>query len=83
MARTFITPLILAGAAAAAIFAAPAAGAGTSTNCDDDGPAAVCTRNGHAAIYATPNAGVPQYAISPGGGNPFGYGPVPPMLAMD
>lgn len=83
MATKFITPALLAGAAAAAIILAPAAGAASNANCDDDGPAAVCTRNGHAAIFATPRAtGAQPFMIAPGGG-PFGSGPMPPLLAID
>lgn len=82
MAIKIIAPVFLAGAAAAIILA-PAAGAASSADCDDDGPASVCTRNGHAAIYATPNSsGTQQFVIAPGGG-PFGSGPIPPMLAID
>ena len=68
--------------AAAAIISAPAAGAATSAaDCDDDGPASVCTRNGHSAIYAEPRQTGTGFMIAPGGA--FGSGPMPPMLAMD
>ena len=50
---------------------------GTSADCDDDGGASVCTRNGHAAIVATPKPVVGQLMIAPGG-SPFGLGPMPP-----
>lgn len=83
MATKFITPLLLAGAAAAAIVLAPAAGAATAADCDDDGPAAVCTRNGHAAIFATPRQSMQSFSVAPGAGNPFGSGPMPPLLAID
>lgn len=82
MAIRILTPALLAGAALAVILAPPA-GAGSSADCDDDGPAAVCTRNGHAAIYATPNTRGQQFMIAPGGSNPFGAGAMPPLLAID
>jgi hypothetical protein len=69
-------------AAAAAIISAPAAGASSSADCDNDGPASVCTRNGHSAIYAEPRQMSPNFMIAPGG-NPFGFGGIPPLLAMD
>jgi hypothetical protein len=78
--RTF-APVFFA-VAAAAIISAPAAGATSSADCDDDGPASVCTRNGHSAIYAEPRQTGPNFMIAPGG-SPFGSGPMPPLLAMD
>lgn len=76
-------PFLLAGAAAGAIALAPTAAAGSSTECDNDGPAAVCTRNGHASISATPRqTGQQFFSIAPGG-SPFGSGPMPPLLAID
>jgi hypothetical protein len=87
MTNTTVTkicaPAFLAGAAAATILLAPVAGAGTSATCSDNGPASVCTRDGHAAIYATPRTGTQTFSIAPGSGNPFGSGPMPPMLAID
>lgn len=80
MASKFRTPALLAGAAAAAIILAPVAGAASGANCDDNGPASVCTRNGHAAIYATPQQSGQQFSIVPGFGNPFGAAP---LLAID
>lgn len=81
--RRIFAPTFLAGAATAvAIALAPAASAGSAADCDDDGPTAMCTRNGHAAIVATPNARAGgQFMIAPGG-NPFGA-QMPPLLAMD
>jgi hypothetical protein len=35
------------------------------------------------AIYATPRTGTQTFSIAPGSGNPFGSGPMPPMLAID
>jgi Na+/proline symporter len=66
--------------AAAAIVSAPAAGAVSSADCDNDGPASVCTRNGHNAIYAEPRQTDPGVGVMmvPGLG-----GPMPPLLAMD
>ncbi len=79
MAIKKIAPVFLAGAAAAMILA-PAAGAASGASCNDNGPASVCTRNGHAAIVATPNPlGTQQFLIAPG---PFGSGPMPPLLAI-
>lgn len=80
MAIKKLAPVFLAGAAAAIILA-PTAGAASSTTCNDNGPASVCTRNGHTAIVATPNPlGAQQFLIAPG---PFGSGPMPPLLAID
>lgn len=77
-----LAPIFLGGAAAAAILFAPAAGATTSASCDDNGVASVCTRSGHAAIVATPNVARQGLQMTPGG-NSFGAGPIPPVLAMD
>lgn len=76
-------PAFLA-AAAAAVISAPAAGAASTADCNDDGPASMCTRNGHAAIFAEPRqSGMgPNFVMAPGGG-PFGSGPMPPLLAID
>lgn len=82
MAIKILAPAFLAGAAAAAIILAPSASAATSADCDDDGGASVCTRNGHAAIVATPKPVGGQLMIAPGG-SPFGLGPMPPLLAID
>lgn len=77
MITRIFAPALLAAAAAAVIWA-PAAGAASTAECDDDGPASVCTRNGHAAIFAEPRqSGGPNLFMAPGGG------PMPPMLAMD
>lgn len=81
MITKIFAPFLLTGAAAAAIALAPIASAGSTASCDNAGPASLCSRNGHAAIFATPPRDVQQFAIIPG--NPFGSGPVPPMLAMD
>ena len=75
--KTF-APVFFA-AAAAAIISAPAAGA---ADCDENGAASVCTRNGHSAIYTEPRQTGTGFMFAPGG-NPFGYGPTPPLLAMD
>lgn len=80
MAPKFFTPVLLAGAAAAAIILAPTAGAASTVDCDDSGPAAVCSRNGHAAIYATPRQAGQQFSIVPGAANPFG---TVPLIAFD
>jgi hypothetical protein len=82
MAIKIFAPALLAGAAAAAIILAPAASAASGADCDNDGAASVCTRNGHAAIVATPNSVGGQLMIAPGG-SPFGLGPMPPLLAID
>lgn len=83
MTTKFIAPLLLAGAAAAAVAFAPAAAAGSSADCNDNGPASVCTRSGHAAIYAEPAQRMQGFSVAPGGMNPFGNGPMPPLLAID
>ena len=67
--------------AAAALISAPVAGA-SAVDCENDGPASVCSRNGHTAIYAEPRQSGQNFMIAPGG-NPFGGGPMPPLLAMD
>ena len=82
MATKILAPIFLAGAAATAVLFAPSAGATTSASCDDNGVASVCTRSGHAAIVATPNVNRQGLTFAPGG-NPFGAGPTPPLLAMD
>jgi hypothetical protein len=82
MATKILAPVFLAGAAAATILFAPAAGATTSASCDDNGIASVCTRSGHAAIGATPNVDRLSLMFAPGG-NPFGAGPMPPIFALD
>ncbi|MFM9035421.1 MAG: hypothetical protein ACKOQ4_14270 [Mycobacterium sp.] len=82
MTTRIFAPLLLAGAAAAAVAFAPTAAAGSSADCNDNGPAAVCTRPGHAAIYAEPAQRMQGYSIAPGVLNPFGSGPMPPLLAI-
>lgn len=69
-------------AAAAALISAPGASAASTPDCDDNGPASVCARNGHAAIYAEPNQMGSNIMMAPGGGM-FGAGPMPPLLAID
>ena len=84
MITRIVSPLILAGAAAAAIALAPTASATTSADCEDSGAVSMCTRTGHASIYASPNGGSPsRLSVGSGGVNPFGSGPMPPVLAMD
>lgn len=77
MAIKIFAPALLA-AAAAALISAPVAGA-SSADCDNDGPASVCTRNGHTAIYAEPRQTDPGVSVMtvPGGG------PWPPLMAID
>ncbi len=70
-------PAFLA-AAAAAVISAPVAGAST-VECEDDGPASVCARNGHNAIFAEPQ----QSGISSNLIMAPGAGPMPPLLAMN
>lgn len=72
-AGRILAPAIFAGAAAAAVLFAPVAGA-NSADCSDNGAASVCTRDGHASIYATPNTDSQTFNIVPGAGNPFGPG---------
>lgn len=82
MAKKILAPIVLGGAAAAAILFAPAAGATSAANRSDSGTTSVCTRGGHAAIVATPNVTRQGLMFAPGG-NPFGAGPMPPIFAMD
>lgn len=50
-----ITPVLIAGAAAAAIAAAPAASASAGpTKCSDKGVASHCQRAGHTSIHVAP-----------------------------
>jgi hypothetical protein len=69
----FIAPVVLTGAAAA-IISAPAAGATDSPDCSDRGTSAVCTRTGHASIYAEPRNDLHTFSIAPGQS---------PLLAID
>lgn len=80
MAIRIFTPALLLGAAAAAIISAPAAAAASSADCDADGPASVCTRNGHASIFAEPRQTGPGLMFAPG--VPFGSGQIP-FMAFD
>lgn len=74
-----LATLALGGAAAAAIALAPTAGANT-LECDSNGPAAVCSKPGHASITANPG----QSRANPGFGFwPFGAGPQAPVFAID
>lgn len=79
MAIKLIAPALLA-ATAAALISAPAAGATSPSACDDDGPASVCNRNGHASIFAEPRQS-PGTSLMFAPGIPFGYGT--PVMAMD
>ena len=80
-APAFFAPAFFA-AAAAAVISAPAAGA-SSADCDDTGPASVCSREGHTAIFAEPrlSGGGQNLFMTPGG--PFGSGATPPLMAID
>ncbi len=49
-----LTPFLIAGAAAAAIAAAPTAQADGSPTCRDNGSTSICQKQGHASIVATP-----------------------------
>lgn len=60
---TIIAPVFLAGAAAA-ILSAPVAGA-TTGDCSDNGATAICTRGGHASIYAEPRSDLHQFSTAP------------------
>ncbi len=81
MITKLFAPALLA-AAAAAVISAPVASAASTPDCEDNGPASVCARNGHAAIYAEPNRMGSNLMMAPGGGM-FGAGPMPPLLAID
>ena len=63
-----LTPFLLAGAAAAAIAAAPAAQASTpgSPACRDSGTASICQKQGHASISTSPRDSVSQPMSGPG-----------------
>lgn len=80
MRTTAIAPILMAGAAAAAVALAPTAAASSNeSQCRDNGMTSVCSKSGHAAIVATPGE------TRAGGGAywPFGAGPTPPVWAMD
>lgn len=81
MITKIFAPALLAAAAAVVTFT-PAASAASTPQSDDNGPASVCSRNGHAAIYAEPNRLGSNLMMAPGGGM-FGAGPMPPLLAID
>lgn len=78
MITKLLAPAFLIGAAAAAIAAAPIAGA-TAAQCNDTGMASVCQRTGHNAIVATPDT----VRSNSGFGWGLGSGPMPPVWAMD
>lgn len=78
MATKLLAPAFLIGAAAAAVIAAPAAGA-TATQCSETGMASMCQRTGHSAIVATPDS----RNSTAGFGWGLGAGPMPPIWAMD
>ncbi|MCB0924679.1 MAG: hypothetical protein KDB50_09110 [Mycobacterium sp.] len=78
MNAKIFAPIIMAGAAAAAVAFAPLAAAGNESQCSDTGVASKCTKNGHAAIVATPGT-----TAGGSGYSPFGSGPQPPVWAMD
>ncbi|HPZ94368.1 MAG TPA: hypothetical protein PK871_05535 [Mycobacterium sp.] len=78
MITKIFAPIVMAGAAAAAIAFSPAAGASNEAQCSDSGLSSVCTKSGHAKIVATPGTTAGGNAYSP-----FGSGPVPPVWAMD
>jgi hypothetical protein len=50
----FIAPLLMAGAAAAVITAAPNASAADARTCVNGGSATICQRQGNAEIHAVP-----------------------------
>lgn len=52
--RTFVAPMLVAGAGAAAIAFAPLAAAATGPSCVTSGNASVCQSEGNAQITATP-----------------------------
>ncbi len=64
----YLTPFLIAGAAATAIAAAPAASAATvgSPTCRDAGNASVCQKQGHASISVSPRDSVSQPLSGPG-----------------
>ena len=74
--KTFV-PVFFAVAAAAVIWAPVAAA--SSVDCDDDGAASVCSRNGHTAIYAEPRQAGSGLMWAPG----MPFGPGTPVMAMD
>lgn len=84
MSTKFHLPVFIAGAALAAGLAlAPTAAAGSNVaDCKAGGSASLCSRPGHTAIVANTPVTRQGFPIAPGG-NPFGNGPVPPLLAMD
>lgn len=78
MNAKLLASMIISGAAAAAVAFAPAAAADNDVQCSDTGVASKCSKNGHAAIVATPGTTAGSSAFSP-----FGAGPQPPVWAMD
>ncbi|MGY4710535.1 hypothetical protein ACXDF8_13415 [Mycolicibacterium sp. CBM1] len=69
MTMRYLTPFLIAGAAAAAIAVAPAAQAATtgSQSCSDSGSTSVCQKPGHASIVTSPQDTVGQTMGGPGG----------------
>jgi hypothetical protein len=70
-----LMPLFIAGAAATAIAAAPAASAGSNEpTCRQSGETSVCQKQGHASIYTSPE--------DRGSQQPFGIGNGIPVWAI-
>lgn len=78
MIARLLTPVLIAGAAAAGIALAPVAAAGT-TDCTETPMTSICQRPGHSSIYTSPNMPDQNSSI----GWPMGVGPVPPIMAMN
>ena len=78
MIARLLTPLLIAGAAAAGIALAPVAAAGPP-DCTATSMTSICQRPGHNSIYTSPNTPDQNSSI----GWPMGIGPVPPIMAMN
>lgn len=69
---------------AAAIAAAPAAGASSDTGCRQSGTSTLCQKPGHSSMYAKPQLTTPSGGLF---GSPwlpgYGQGLLPPLLALD
>lgn len=78
MIARLLTPLLIAGAAAAGIALAPVAAAGT-TDCTETSMTSFFNDPATTEIYTSPNTPDQNSSI----GWPMGIGPVPPIMAMN
>ena len=81
----YSAPIVATVAMAAALLAAPLAGANSNqTNCRESGGARVCQKQGHTSLHAKPEvrSGSGQLFSSPWLPG-YGRGHLPPLLALD